>query len=80
MEKVIIRGGQEGQLIYDDKKQTVSVRVGNVTHLVTYMRDGKIKVKNDILLNSVDLARVRTYMQKFIKKEDTKAKKGNKRK
>ena len=75
MENVIIRGGQEGELVFDDKKQTVSVKVGNVTHLVTYMRDNQVKVKNDIILNTADLTRVRTYMKRFIKAADPKSKK-----
>ena len=75
MEKVIIRGGQEGELVFDDKNQTVSVKVGNVTHLVTYMRDNQVKVKNDIILNTADLTRVRTYMKRFIKAAEPKSKK-----
>ena len=75
MEKVIIRGGQEAELVFDDKKQTVSVKVGNVTHLVTYMRDNQVKVKNDIILNTADLTRVRTYMKRFIKAAEPKSKK-----
>ena len=75
MEKVIIRGGQEAELVFDDKKQQVLVKVGNISHLITYMRDNKVRVKNDLLLNDADLARVRTYMQRFIKKEEPKSKK-----
>ena len=75
MEKVIIRGGQEAELVFDDKNQTVSVKVGNVTHLVTYMRDNQVKVKNDIILNTADLTRVRTYMKRFIKAAEPKSKK-----
>lgn len=75
MEKVIIRGGQEAELVFDDKNQCVRVKVGAVSHLVTYMRDNQVKVKNDIILNTADLTRVRTYMKRFIKAADPKSKK-----
>ena len=75
MEKIITRKGHEGKLIFDDKNQRVLVKEGNVEYLITYIRDNKVKVKNDLILNDVDLARVRAYMVKFIKKEDVRSKK-----
>ena len=71
MTKVITRKGEEGQLVFDDKNQRVLVKVGNVEYLVTYMRDNKIKVKNDVILNDADLQHVRTYMKKFVKVVET---------
>ena len=78
--KVITRKGEEGQLVYNDSKQTVSVKVGNVEYLITYIRDNKVKVKNDIILNDADLQHVRGYMQKFIKSAEAKSKGNNKNK
>ena len=78
--KVITRKGEEGQLVYNDSKQTVSVKVGDREYLVTYIRSNKVKVKNDIILNDADLQHVRGYMQKFIKSADTKSKGNNKNK
>ena len=75
MEKVIIRGGQEAELVFDYKNQCVRVKVGVVSHLITYMRDNQVKVKNDLLLNDADLNRVRTYMQRFVKTVEPKSKK-----
>ena len=47
--------------------------------MVCYMRDNKVKVKNDTILNSVDLAHVREEMKQFIKKPvDSKKTKGRK--
>ena len=75
MSKVITRKGQEGQLEISNRDQSARVQVGNVSYLVAYMRDNKVKVKNDLILNDVDLARVRLEMKQFIKREDPKAKK-----
>ena len=71
MTKVITRKGEEGKLVFDDKNQRVLVKVGNVEYLVTYMRDNKVKVKNDVILNDADLQHVRTYMKKFVKVVET---------
>ena len=71
MTKVITRKGEEGQLVFDDKNQRVLVKVGNVEYLVTYMRDNKVKIKNDVILNDADLQHVRTYMKKFVKVVET---------
>lgn len=75
MSKVITRKGQEGVLEISNRDQSARVQVGNVSYLIAYMRDNKVKVKNDLILNDVDLARVRLEMKQFIKREDPKAKK-----
>ena len=75
MSKVITRKGQEGQLEISNRDQSARVQVGNVSYLVAYMRDKKVKVKNDLILNEADLARVRTEMKQFIKREEPKSKK-----
>ena len=75
MSKVITRKGQEGVLEISNRDQSARVQVGNVSYLIAYMRDNKVKVKNDLILNDVDLARVRLEMKQFIKREDPKSKK-----
>ena len=78
--KVITRKGEEGQLVYNDSKQTVSVKVGDREYVVTDRRGETPKVKNDIILNDADLQHVRGYMQKFIKSAEAKSKGNNKNK
>ena len=75
MSKVITRKGQEVVLEISNRDQSARVQVGNVSYLIAYMRDNKVKVKNDLILNDVDLARVRLEMKQFIKREDPKSKK-----
>ena len=77
--KVVLQNGQEATVVIDKSSQTAKVKVGNREYMVCYMRDNKVKVKNDTILNSVDLAHVREEMKQFIKKPiDSKKSKGRK--
>ena len=77
--KVVLQNGQEAIVVIDKSSQTAKVKVGNREYMVCYMRDNKVKVKNDTILNSVDLAHVREEMKQFIKKPvDSKKTKGRK--
>lgn len=77
--KVVLQNGQEATVVIDKSSQTAKVKVGNREYMVCYMRDNKVKVKNDTILNSVDLAHVREEMKQFIKKPvDSKKAKGRK--
>lgn len=77
--KVTLQNGQEATVVIDKSSQTAKVKVGNREYMVCYMRDNKVKVKNDTILNSVDLAHVREEMKQFIKKPiDSKKSKGRK--
>lgn len=77
--KVVLQNGQEATVVIDKSSQTAKVKVGNREYMVCYMRDNKVKVKNDTILNSVDLAHVREEMKQFIKKPvDSKKTKGRK--
>lgn len=77
--KVTLQNGQEATVVIDKSSQTAKVKVGNREYMVCYMRDNKVKVKNDTILNSVDLAHVREEMKQFIKKPvDSKKTKGRK--
>lgn len=72
---ITTKNGQTGILTVNTKTQTAFVAVNGVQHLVAYMRDNVVKIKNDMLLNSADMASVKTQMGQFIKKADTSAKK-----
>ena len=77
--RVTLQNGQEATVVIDKSSQTAKVKVGNREYMVCYMRDNKVKVKNDTILNSVDLAHVREEMKQFIKKPvDSKKTKGRK--
>ena len=77
--KVTLQNGQQATVVIDKSSQTAKVKVGNREYMVCYMRDNKVKVKNDTILNSVDLAHVREEMKQFIKKPvDSKKTKGRK--
>ena len=76
---VTLQNGQQATVVIDKSSQTAKVKVGNREYMVCYMRDNKVKVKNDTILNSVDLAHVREEMKQFIKKPvDSKKTKGRK--
>ena len=77
--KVTLQNGQEATVVIDKSSQTAKVKVGNREYMVCYMRDNKVKVKNDTILNSVDLAHGREVIKQFIKKPvDSKKTKGRK--
>ena len=75
---VILRNGKEGKVRFDDKLQSAFVDTEGRTYLVAYMRDNKVKVKNDIILNEADLSAVRAQMLRYVKKVDAKANKKRK--
>jgi hypothetical protein len=69
MQTVVLKNGKEAKLLIDSRSQTATVITQDgESHLVMYMRGNKPKVKNDLLLNDVDLAHVRAEMNKFVKK------------
>ena len=72
--KVILRNGKEGVVRFDDKLQSALVDTEGRTHLIAFMRDNKVRIKNDILLSPGDLSSVRTQMAKYIKRIDANAK------
>lgn len=62
--------GLQGTLTVDTKAQTAVVTVNGVTNLVLFVRNNKVVVKNDMILNSTDLASVKAQMAQFVKKVD----------
>lgn len=72
--KVILRNGKEGVVRFDDKLQSALVDSEGRSYLIAFIRDNKVRVKNDILLTPGDLSSVRLQMTKYIKHVDVKAK------
>lgn len=70
MTKVITRKGQEGTLVVDTKAHKAILTVEGVAHLIAYIRDNKVKIKNDMLLSQGDLNSVRLEMNQFVRVVD----------
>ena len=64
---VTLRNGKQGVVTIDKGTQTARVVVDGVSYLICYMRDNKVKVKNDNILGETDLAHVREQMKQFIR-------------
>lgn len=79
METVVLRNGKEAKVLIDSKSQTATVITSDgESHLVMYMRNNKVKIKNDLLLSPVDLAHVKNEMNKFVKVQAADSKKKRK--
>ena len=64
---VTLRNGNQGVITIDKGTQTARVVVDGVSYLICYMRDNKVKVKNDNILGETDLAHVREQMKQFVR-------------
>ena len=64
---VTLRNGKQGVVTIDKGTQTARVVVDGVSYLICYMRDNKVKVKNDNILGETDLAHVREQMKQFVR-------------
>ena len=64
---VTLRNGKQGVITIDKGTQTARVVVDGVSYLICYMRDNKVKVKNDNILGETDLAHVREQMKQFVR-------------
>ena len=64
---VTLRNGKQGVVKIDKGTQTARVVVDGVSYLICYMRDNKVKVKNDNILGETDLAHVREQMKQFVR-------------
>lgn len=80
MQTVVLKNGKEAKLLIDSRSQTATVITQDgESHLVMYMRGNKVRIKNDMLLNSACLAHIKNEMKQFIKKPiDDKKNKGRK--
>lgn len=74
MKKVVLQNGKEAELVISKEQANAVVIVDGVRKVVAFVREAKkIVVKNDMLLNPVDLQHVKAELNKFIRKvEDTK--------
>ena len=64
---VTLKNGKQGVITIDNGTQTARVVVDGVSYLICYMRDNKVKVKNDNILGETDLAHVREQMKQFVR-------------
>ena len=64
---VTLKNGKQGVVTIDKGTQTARVVVDSVSYLICYMRDNKVKVKNDNILGETDLAHVREQMKQFVR-------------
>lgn len=64
---VTLKNGKQGVVTIDKGTQTARVVVDGVSYLICYMRDNKVKVKNDNILGETDLAHVREQMKQFVR-------------
>ena len=74
--KVVLQNGKQAELVISKEKANAVVIVDGRQHVVAFVRDAKkIVIKNDLLLLPVDLNKVKTELNKFIKKEQPTSKK-----
>lgn len=64
---VTLKNGKQGVITIDKGTQTARVVIDGVSYLICYMRDNKVKVKNDNILGETDLAHVREQMKQFVR-------------
>lgn len=67
---VTLKNGKQGKVTIDKGTQTARVVVDGVSYLICYIRNNKVKVKNDNILGETDLAHVREQMKQFVKVVD----------
>lgn len=76
MTTITTKQGQTATLTIDTKTQKATLNTNGVVNLIAFIRDNKIIIKNDMLLNDGDMASVKSQMTQFIKNVET----GKKRK
>ena len=67
---VTTKANKQGTLTIDTKTQKAILEVNGVKHLISYIRDNKLKVKSDLFLNDSDMAYVKGQMAQFVKQTD----------
>lgn len=73
---VTTKQGAQAVLTIDTKGQKATLNVNGVDKLVSFIRNNKVVIKNDMLLNESDMATVKSQMAQFVKTVET----GKKRK
>lgn len=64
---VTLKNGKLGVITIDKGTQTARVVVDGVSYLICYIRNNKVKVKNDNILGETDLAHVREQMKQLVR-------------
>lgn len=67
---VTTKQGTQAVLTIDTKGQKATLNVNGVDKLVSFIRNNKIVIKNDMLLNESDMAYVKGQMAQFVKVVD----------
>ena len=67
---VTLKNGKQGILTIDTKTQKATLEVSGVKHLISYIKDNKLKIKSDLFLNDSDMAYVKGQMAQFVKQTD----------
>ena len=67
---VTLKNGKTGTLTIDTKTQKAILEVNGVKHLISYIKDNKLKIKSDLFLNDSDMAYVKGQMAQFVKQTD----------
>ena len=72
--KIKLQNGKEAELVISKEKANAVVVVDGVERVVAFVRDAKkVVIKNDMLVNQIDLQHIKAELSKFIKKvEDAK--------
>ena len=65
-----LKNGKQGILTIDTKTQKAILEVSGVKHLISYIKDNKLKIKSDLFLNDSDMAYVKGQMAQFVKQTD----------
>lgn len=71
---VTLKDGREAKVVISKADANARVEVEGRSYLVAFVRDAKkVVIKNDLLLNSIDLEHIKAELNKFVRKpEDSK--------
>lgn len=72
---ITTKQGKQAVLTIDTKAQTVVTTVEGVSKLTLFVRNNKIVIKNDMLLNDGDLSYAKNELGKTLKKVELTGKK-----
>ena len=72
--KIVLQNGKEAELVISKEKANAVVVVDGVERVVAFVRDAKkVVIKNEMLVNQIELQHIKAELSKFIKiVEDTK--------
>lgn len=68
---VVTKQGKQGVVSINKDNHSAVIAIDGINYTVAFVRDQKkIVIKNDMLLNQIDLEVVKQELAKFIKKQD----------